>query len=129
MIEWSALRFKSIELINHAEKAEALRVRDIPHPDPASFTLASALYALGDPVRLRIMGRLLAVGGGEMACGDAAGDGLPKATQSFHFRTLRDAGLVTTRREGKRYLSRIRPEFEMRFPGLLSDVLRRAGES
>lgn len=100
-------------------------MRDILHPDPTGFTLAVALHALGDPVRLRIMTRL-ARAGGEMSCGEAAGDGLPKATQSFHFRTLRDAGLVTTRRDGKRYLSRLRPEFEERFPGLLAAVLSRA---
>ena len=101
-------------------------MRDVPHPDPGSFSLASALHALGDPARLRIMAKLLEADGGEMACGEAAGEGMPKATQSFHFRTLRDAGLILTRRDGKRYLSRIRPEFEGRFPGLLADVLARA---
>lgn len=102
-------------------------MRAIPHPDAANLTLATALHALGDPVRLRIMARLVAHDG-EMSCGEAAGEGLPKATQSFHFRTLRDAGLVNTRREGKRYLSHVRPEFEQRFPGLLKAVLAQADD-
>ena len=102
-------------------------MRAIAHPDTAGFTLAAALHALGDPVRLRIMTRL-AASGGEMACGEAAGEGLPKATQSFHFRVLREAGLVVTRRDGKRYLSRLRPEFEELLPGLLAAVLAQVRE-
>lgn len=98
-------------------------MRQISHPAIETVDLASVLYALGDPIRLRIVQRLTS-GAGEMSCGEAAGDDLPKSTQSFHFKALRDAGIVTTRREGKRYMSQIRPELGQRFPGLLESILK-----
>ncbi|MBI3706565.1 MAG: helix-turn-helix transcriptional regulator [Proteobacteria bacterium] len=99
-------------------------MRPVHHPAAADFDLASVLYALGDTVRLGIARRL--AGGREMSCAVAAGDAerLPKSTLSFHFKVLRDAGLIRTRKSGVMVMSTLRrAELDARFPGLLASVL------
>jgi DNA-binding transcriptional ArsR family regulator len=84
--------------------------------------LAGVLHALSDPIRLRIVAQL--ADGEEHCCGSF---GLPvtKSTCSHHFRVLREAGVISTRIEGKNRLNRLRREpLEWRFPGLLDAVLR-----
>ncbi|MGW9212978.1 ArsR/SmtB family transcription factor [Embleya sp. NPDC055664] len=86
--------------------------------------LQDALDALSDPVRRAILRELAAAPDWERACGTFD---LPvtKATRSHHFAVLRAAGLVEQRDEGSRRLNRLRrPEFDLRFPGLLDLVLR-----
>jgi DNA-binding transcriptional ArsR family regulator len=52
---------------------------------------------------------------------------VPRSTLSNHWRILREAGLTTTRQEGKnRIMALRRAELDGRFPGLLASVL---GES
>ncbi|MFJ5231368.1 ArsR/SmtB family transcription factor [Kitasatospora sp. NPDC088391] len=87
--------------------------------------LAAVLHALGDPVRLSLVRRMAALG--ESACSP---DGLavPRSTLSNHWRVLREAGLTTTRQEGKnRIMALRRDELDARFPGLLAAVLGAAG--
>jgi DNA-binding transcriptional ArsR family regulator len=69
---------------------------------------SGALSALGDPTRRAIFERL---GGGPLAVGQLA-DGLPvsRPAVSQHLRVLKDAGLVTERRDGTKRLYRARPE-------------------
>src|SRR2546423_14807704 len=55
--------------------------------------LTTVLQALGDPVRLRILGALAE--SEEVACG-AFNLGLAPSTMSHHLQVLRDAGLVAT---------------------------------
>ncbi|MFE3204724.1 ArsR/SmtB family transcription factor [Embleya sp. NPDC059237] len=88
------------------------------------MSLQDALDALSDPVRRAILRELAAAPDWERACGTFD---LPvtKATRSHHFAVLRAAGLVEQRDEGSRRLNRLRrPEFDLRFPGLLDLVLR-----
>ncbi|MFC3124931.1 ArsR/SmtB family transcription factor [Pseudoroseomonas globiformis] len=97
-----------------------------PHPELTAVTLAEALAALADPVRLRILCAL--------SCGAERGWGdfdLPIApsTLSHHLKVLRGAGLVCQRRQGTRCQVMLRSEFEVRFPGLLHAVLRQAQTS
>ena len=94
------------------------------HPDPKDVTLAAALHALADPVRLDIVRRLDTEG--EMNCARAMPcDTVPKSTRSNHFRILRAAGMIETRKAGRDYLNRLRrDEVDRRFPGLLDTVLR-----
>ena len=93
------------------------------HPTLAKVPLATALQALADPARVEIVRTLLAAGERELACSEV-GVELSKATVSHHFETLRAAGIVETRVEGTKCLSRVRrAEFEKRFPGLLALVL------
>jgi ArsR family transcriptional regulator, arsenate/arsenite/antimonite-responsive transcriptional repressor len=60
---------------------------------------AQRLRALGDEKRLRI---LLRLAGGERCVCDLVEDlGAAQSLLSFHLKTLKDAGLVTDRREGR----------------------------
>lgn len=67
----------------------------------------NALAALADPTRREILERLRE---GPRAVGEIAG-GLPvtRPAVSQHLRVLRDAGLVSDRREGTRRLYRVDP--------------------
>ncbi len=62
----------------------------------------AALAALAQDSRLDIFRLLVQVGGEGMAAGQIGGRlGLPSATLSFHLSQLKQAGLVTFRREGR----------------------------
>jgi DNA-binding transcriptional ArsR family regulator len=94
------------------------------HPDLADVTLAAAMAALGDEVRLTIV-RVLEEGG-ERVCGTFE-LGVSKATRSHHLKVLREAGVTRTRVAGtQRFVSLRRDEFDARFPGLLDAVLQAA---
>ena len=92
------------------------------HPDLKDVSLAAALHALADPIRLDIVARLV-----DCPCLNASTacvDGTPKSTISNHLNVLRAAGLVETRVEGRERINRLRcTDFEARFPGLLATVL------
>lgn len=100
-------------------------MRHIAHPALDEIALPAVLYALSDPIRLRIVRRLRAAGT-ELSCQEATGADLPKSTMSFHFKALREAGLTRTRQAGRNYFSVINPGFEGRFPGLLEGILAHA---
>lgn len=66
-----------------------------------SAAMAAAFRALGDPVRLRLLGLLLTDPGGEVcACDVVAPLGRSQPTVSHHLKVLREAGLVTSTRRG-----------------------------
>ncbi|MBB5710281.1 ArsR/SmtB family transcription factor [Sphingomonas xinjiangensis] len=92
------------------------------HPDLKDVSLAAALHALADPVRLEIVSRLVACPC--LNASTACTDGTPKSTISNHLNVLRAAGLVETRIEGRERINRLRcVDFDARFPGLLATVL------
>ncbi|WP_328927217.1 helix-turn-helix domain-containing protein [Streptomyces sp. NBC_00190] len=94
--------------------AEALH-----HPDAARIALVEVLAALGHPVRLEIV-RTLAGSESEVYCG-AVAEGLPRSTVTHHLRTLREAGVICQRPEGRKlFLTLRRADLEQRFPGLLA---------
>jgi DNA-binding transcriptional ArsR family regulator len=72
------------------------------------MTYAPALEALGDATRREIMDRLR---GGPRSVGEIA-VGLPisRPAVSQHLRVLKEAGLVTERRDGTRRIYRIEPK-------------------
>jgi ArsR family transcriptional regulator, arsenate/arsenite/antimonite-responsive transcriptional repressor len=78
---------------------------------PATTDLAATaqrMKALGDEKRLRI---LLQLAGGERCVCDLMEDlGAAQSLLSFHLRTLKDAGLVTDRRDGRWVHYSISPE-------------------
>ncbi|WP_101785981.1 ArsR/SmtB family transcription factor [Nonomuraea indica] len=98
-------------------------MRPLPHPATEDIRLTDVLRALSDPVRLLIVHKLAETD--ELTCADAGLDlGLHKSTVSHHYRTLRDAGVILSKQEGRKiYLSLRRDDLEARFPGLLGSVL------
>ncbi|MFT5105659.1 MAG: DNA-binding transcriptional ArsR family regulator [Pseudoalteromonas tetraodonis] len=92
------------------------------HPKLKSVTLPFAMQALADSCRLAIVRQMLEQPEHEFACNEFELD-LGKATVSHHFETLREAGIIESRVEGRKCLSSLRlKEFEKRFPGLLDLV-------
>jgi len=89
--------------------------------------LPTILYALGDPLRLRMVAQLAMVNESDeqMACQDFhVGEAVAKSTLSFHFKVLREAGLVRMVPQGRRVLVSLRREdLETLFPGLLEAIL------
>jgi DNA-binding transcriptional ArsR family regulator len=97
---------------------------DLFQPDTSDLDLTTVLQALGDPMRLTIVRALDSIG--EQACGSLE-LGISKSTRSHHFKTLREAGVTSTRIEGThRHVSLRRDDLEARFPGLLDAVLQTA---
>ncbi len=89
--------------------------------------MPTILYALGDPLRLRIVAQLAKLNESDekMACQDfLVGQAVAKSTLSFHFKVLREAGLIRMVPQGRRVLLSLRREdLETRFPGLLEAIL------
>lgn len=71
--------------------------------------LSSTFAALGSPVRLAIVERLLREG--ELSAGDlVAGEAMSAPAASHHFKVLRDAGVVAQRVDRQRRLYSVRPD-------------------
>ncbi len=102
--------------------AKSTSSKKYQHPKLASVTLPFAMQALADPCRLAIVRQMLQQPEHEFACNEF--DLEPgKATVSHHFETLREAGIIESRVEGRKCLSALRlEEFEERFPGLIELV-------
>jgi DNA-binding transcriptional ArsR family regulator len=96
------------------------------HPAAADITLAGVLGALSDPMRLKILKKLLESRAGSLSCSGAAPCAeMAKSTLSHHFRVLRDAGLIRTTKQGVENLNSVRcDEVNARFPGLLKAILK-----
>lgn len=94
----------------------------LPQPARGEIRVETVLQALGEPVRLIIV-RALAEQPEGIACGEVP---LPvsKSTRTHHLRTLREAGVISTRTVGTRRISVLRREdLDALFPGLLNGVL------
>lgn len=92
-------------------------------PAIGDVDLDRVLKALADRQRRGVVAELAADDtDGERSC---ASFDLPvaKSTRTHHWRTLREAGLITQRDAGNGSFVRLRrAEFEARFPGLLATV-------
>ncbi|MGO4271555.1 ArsR/SmtB family transcription factor, partial [Paenibacillus sp. TAF58] len=67
-------------------------MKHLYHPDRADIQLSTVLYALSDPIRLLIVSELHK--GSERACGELEVP-VGKSTMSHHYRTLREAGVIS----------------------------------
>jgi len=94
------------------------------HPACEELSLPNILYALGDPLRLRIVGQLAAADAA-ISCGDLqVVKEVAKSTGSHQFKVLREAGLIRMMPQGRRVLVSLRrDDLEARFPGLLETIL------
>lgn len=94
-------------------------------PKALDLELTAVLYALSDETRLQIVQSLDQTE--EIACGYFDID-MPKSSLSHHFRVLRGAGVISTRKDGTALLNRLRrADLDQRFPGLLVSVLASVG--
>ncbi|NNN37095.1 helix-turn-helix transcriptional regulator [Streptomyces sp. S3(2020)] len=100
----------------------AVSSRDLPHPAREEIRLEPILHALSDPMRLRIVRELAAVGD-ELSCSQFE---LPvtKSTTTHHFRVLREAGVIRQIYRGTAKMNGLRKDdLDGLFPGLLDSLL------
>ncbi|KUJ67551.1 ArsR family transcriptional regulator [Streptomyces albus subsp. albus] len=94
------------------------------HTHPDDVPVETALAALADPIRLRIVRELAGCADWTRSCGTFDVP-VGKAALSHHFAVLRAAGVIEQRDTGAKRVNRLRrEEFEDRFPGLLALALR-----
>lgn len=101
------------------------------HPSVEDIRVEQILHALSDSVRLSIVKKLrnaqrntAGFANNELNCQAASPEGLPKSTRSFHFKILREAGLLYSERRGVEVVNRLRyDEINAKFPGLLTAIL------
>ena len=92
------------------------------HPPVKDIKLDGILHALADPSRRRILFKLMGCSG--MNCSKSCGK-MPPSTVSFHYRVLREAGLIRSKKKGVEVINAVRQtEIEKRFPGLLHTIFR-----
>ena len=96
---------------------------DPSQPAIEHVTLTAVLHALSDATRLELVRRL--GDGAEHPCSGFHGlGGISVPTLSHHLRVLREAGITTTRIDGKhRFIALRADDLEARFPGVISAVI------
>ena len=102
-------------------------MRPLYHPSLKEITVQGILYALSDPVRVRICVELTQA---ECAMNCAAflpnGNAkIPKSTLSQHFKILREAGLIRSERKGVELKNSTRcAELKKKFGPMVAGILR-----
>ena len=94
-----------------------------PQPDVGAIELLEVLKAVGDPVRLHMIGVL--ADGDTYSCNpEAFGLDLHKSTLSHHLKVLREAGVTSTLVDGRnRSITLRKTDLDTRFPGLVEGLL------
>lgn len=112
-----------------ADPAAIPGVAPSDYPTHPVAGLQQVLTALADPVRLEIVRRLAADGGGPLPCA-ALYDGVSKSTASHHFKALREAGLTERSVESGQSCQSLRAtEVEQALPGVLAAIIEAASIS
>ena len=92
-----------------------------PLSTAAAVEMAAKFKALSDPVRLRLLSSIAShAGGAACVCDVSAGVQVSQPTVSHHLRVLRDAGLLTSRREASWVYYAVVPEALAALSTLLS---------
>jgi len=76
------------------------------------------LQALADPVRLSIVRQVAASGPSICACDFTECCGVSQPTISHHLKVLREAGVLSSERQGTNIIYSLAPDFEMRWTGI-----------
>jgi DNA-binding transcriptional ArsR family regulator len=98
--------------------------RLLDHPDPADIRLEAVLHACSDPMRLLIIQALAS--DAASSCGKI-GLSCSKSTATYHFRVLREAGVITQCYRGTAKVNELRrADLDAVFPGLLDALLASA---
>ncbi|MFI6581077.1 ArsR/SmtB family transcription factor [Embleya sp. NPDC050493] len=93
------------------------------HPSLDEVSLSAVFAALSDDHRRGVVVALAADPTREQPCSMFPVPGT-KSTRSYHWKVLREAGLIIQRNTGTGMMLRLRePEFEQRFPGFLANLL------
>jgi DNA-binding transcriptional ArsR family regulator len=95
-------------------------MKQLWHPSQSEITLTGVLGALSDPVRLSVVCRLSR--GEEIGWGEFDVE-VANSTLSHHIKILREAGVITCRKEGTRCFVSLREDVEETFPGLVASIL------
>ncbi|WP_213816964.1 helix-turn-helix transcriptional regulator [Glaciihabitans sp. dw_435] len=103
--------------------------RGFPIPDIGDIQLIDVLHALADPARLSVVQRL--ADNEFHPCSVEEYDvNVHKSTLSYHFKTLREAGITETRVSGRTSAVRLRrDDLNARFPGLIDTVITASATS
>lgn len=96
----------------------------LQHPDTDQITLPNVMAALGDDIRLAIVGTLgRSENKGGLVCGQM-GAITSKTNLTYHIAKLRAAGVVNVHPEGtRRRVTLRREDLDSRFPGFLDTVI------
>ncbi len=98
--------------------------RQLDHPEPADIRLEAVLHACSDPMRLLIVQALAADAAASCA---RIGLACSKSTATYHFRVLREAGVITQHYQGAAKVNELRrDDLNAVFPGLLDALLASA---
>ena len=101
-------------------------MRPLFHPALDDITVEGILHALSDPVRAAIFMEM-ASSSCPRTCSTfltLSDRGIPKSTLSQHFKALREAGLIRSKRQGVEMLNTSRcAEIDTRFPGLIAAIV------
>lgn len=92
-------------------------------PTASAAQAALGFRALGDPTRLRILELL--TGGERCVCDVVEHMKIPQPLLSHHLKTLREAGFVVARKEGRWMYYRLDPERLEACRCVLEDALRK----
>jgi DNA-binding transcriptional ArsR family regulator len=102
-------------------------MRPLYHPSLKEITVQGLLYALSDPVRVRIYEELVQAECA-MNCSAFLSNGnlkFPKSTLSQHFKTLREAGLIRSERQGVELKNSSRcQELKKKFGPMIVSILK-----
>ncbi|MGW9209335.1 ArsR/SmtB family transcription factor [Embleya sp. NPDC055664] len=99
----------------------------MPHPSLDEVALSAVFAALSDDHRRGVVVTLAADPDRELPCTALSVPG-SKSTRSYHWKVLREAGLIVQRNTGTGMTLRLRAEeFNARFPGLLPNLLHLEG--
>jgi len=101
-------------------------MKPLYHPAASDITVEGVLYALSDPVRVRIYADIA-----KSECAKICSDFLamddkpiPKSTLSQHFKILREAGLIRSERKGVELHNKTRCEdLKERFGPLVVTII------